>query len=356
MNAANSPRLVLHVGAPKTASTYIQRRLRANSEHLRKQGIYVPVLPAVAAMAGNAKLLPTALGQRPSLTFQRAFPQIDTHALNPTRIVAELLQDWRSDLESVVLSAENLRPIHAPPLRKLLPANVPCVVVLFVRRQDRWLDSYFNQMIKTNEIHEGISAFTTRLLDGTDERLCRPDWWAHYQAWRDAFGTCSVVLYDETASDVFGAFMAAAGLPPVPALNDVERAQVSLNLYELGYLLELKEPINYADFLRRKSASEKASRKLGVSDTRSLLNNSDLSRLRDACEESNRRLIAELGGNENRSSLKLDHKRSPDSYCALSDFYTSESYIRYRKAADAIYARRNHRDLIKSLFKRSGTG
>jgi len=356
VNAAHGPRLVLHVGAPKTASTYIQRRLRANSEHLRKHGIYVPVLPAVAAMAGNAKLLPTALGQRPSLTFQRAFPQIDTRALNPTGIIAELLQDWRPDLESVVLSAENLRPIHAPSLRRLLPTNVPCVVVLFVRRQDRWLDSYFNQMIKTNEIHEGISAFIVRLLDGTDERLCRPDWWAHYQAWRDAFGTCNVVFYDEAVSDVFGAFVAAAGLPPVPAVKEVARAQLSLNLYELAYLLELKAPINYGNFLRRKAASEKASRKLGVSDVRSVLSDSDLSRLRSACEESNRRLIAEQGDNEKRSSLRLDHMRSRDSYCALSDFYTSESYIRYRQVADAIYARRNRRDLIKSLFKRSGVG
>ena len=69
--ASVSPRIVLHIGAPKTASTYLQRRLRANAAALREHGIYVPVIPAVAAMAGNAKLLATALSQRPSLTFQR---------------------------------------------------------------------------------------------------------------------------------------------------------------------------------------------------------------------------------------------------------------------------------------------
>ena len=106
MNAANSPRLVLHVGAPKTASTYLQRRLRTDPKRLRKHGIYVPVLSQVAAMAGNAKLLATALSERPSLTFQRAFPEIDLSALNPTTLVAELLKDWRRDTESVVLSAE----------------------------------------------------------------------------------------------------------------------------------------------------------------------------------------------------------------------------------------------------------
>ncbi|HVI82564.1 MAG TPA: hypothetical protein VM717_07445 [Chthoniobacterales bacterium] len=356
MNAAKGPRIVLHVGAPKTASTYIQRRLRANSEHLREHGVYVPILPAVAEMAGNAKLLPTALGQRPSLTFQRAFPQIDTRGLNPTRIIAELLQKWRSDSESLVLSAENLRPIHAHRLRELLPSNAPCVVVLFVRRQDRWLDSYFNQMIKTNEIHENVSAFIARLLEGNDQRLCCPDWFAYYEAWRAAFGNCNIVFYDEVASDVFGAFIAAAGLPRAPGVSDVDRAQVSLNLYELAYLLDLKAPIDYADFLRCKSASEKASRQLGVRDTRSVLSDSDLSRLRNAFEESNQRLITELGRRETKSPLELDQRRNSDSYCSLPNFYKSESYTRYRKLADAIYARRNRRDLFRSLFRRLGAG
>ncbi len=350
MNIASGPRIVLHVGAPKTASTYIQRRLRINADVLRKNKIYVPVLPAVAQMAGNAKLLPVALGQRPSLTFQRAFPNIDIHALKPAQIMSELLRDWRSDSEAVVLSAENLRPSHARPIRELLSASVPCVVVLSVRRQDRWLDSYFNQMIKTHEIHEDISSFLARLVAGDDERLCRPDWLAHYQAWRDAFGNCEIVFYDEVASDVFDAFLAAAGLPAPADLIDINRAQVSLNIYELAYLLDLKAP-DYSEFLRRKSASEKASRQLGLNETRSILSNEDLSRLRNAFEESNRQLIKTLGRDENQSSLRLDANRNSDSYCSLSEFSVSDSYARFRKEADAIYARRNRRDRLKSFFK-----
>src|SRR6266568_2611385 len=215
MAAANSPRIVLHVGAPKTASTYLQRRLRADSNHLRKYGIYLPVLPVVAEMAGNAKLLATALSRRPSLTFQRAFPDIDVSALDPTRLVAELLQGWRPDSESVVLSGENFRPHHAPRLRELLPTTAPCVVVLFVRRQDRWIDSYFNQLVKTNEIQEKPSTFVARLCDSDDERRFCPDWFAHYEVWHSAFGNCKVVFYDEVASDVFAAFLDAAGLETV---------------------------------------------------------------------------------------------------------------------------------------------
>jgi hypothetical protein len=350
VSGKSGPRIVLHIGAPKTASTYIQRRLRANTVRLRENGIYVPVLPEVAEMAGNAKLLPTALGQRPSLTFQRAFPKIDIRALDPKKIVARLLQDWRSDSESVILSAENLRPTHARPVRELLPTTAPCVVILYVRRQDRWLDSYFNQMIKTNEIHENIDAFLDRLLSGNDERLCRPDWFAHYSAWREAFGNCEVVFYDEVASDVFGVFLKTAGFEPIPGLIDIDRAQVSLNLYELAYLLE-KSPKDYPDFLRRKSASEKAARQLSVRDNRSVLSESDLARLRDAIEESNRRLSSALGRSD--SALNLDQTLNPQSYCPLPELYASETYQRYRNLADAIYARRNRRDRFRSIFKRS---
>lgn len=350
--AANSPRIVVHIGAPKTASTYLQRRLRADPNRLRKHGIYVPVLPVVAEMAGNAKLLATALSRRPSLTFQRAFPKIDVSALDPTRLVAELLRDWRADSESIVLSAENFRPNHARRLRELLPKTAPCVVVLFVRRQDRWIDSYFNQMVKTNEINEDLSTFVARLCDTDGERLCRPDWSAHYEAWRDAFDNCKVVFYDEVASDVFSAFIAAAGLEPVPDLIDIDRAQVSLNVYELVYLLDLKTPIDYPEFLLRRAASEKASRRLGLHETRSLLSNADLERLRSRFEASNHRLMTALGRNNNPTLLRLDVSSASDSYCDLKEFYASESYARYRELTDAIYSRRNRRHRFRSFFKR----
>jgi hypothetical protein len=73
----NNPRIILHVGALKTASTYLQQRMRANLATLRQHRIYVPVLPVAAEMAGNAKLLTTALNGRATPMFQRAFPKID---------------------------------------------------------------------------------------------------------------------------------------------------------------------------------------------------------------------------------------------------------------------------------------
>lgn len=342
--AANvSPRIILHIGAPKTASTYLQRRLRTNADLLRTHGVYIPVIPAVATMAGNAKLLATTLSRRPSLTFQRGFPEIDVTKLDPAQIVAELLSDWRTNFESIVLSAENLRPNHARRLRELLPNPARIVVVLFVRRQDRWIDSYFNQMVKTSEVATEISAFVAKLCDTEGERLCRPDWFAHYEAWHAAFGNCRIIFYDEVADNIFGAFSKAADLPRVSGLIDVDRAQVSLNTHEVAYLLEQKQPMDFSDFLQRKNAGEKASRRLGVNKVRSFLSDSDLARLHERFDESNRRLISALGRENDLPPLQIDASSNSDSYCDLRQLRASESYAEFQKQADAIYSRRKRR-------------
>lgn len=329
------PRIVIHVGAPKTGSTYLQNRLRADPAHLRKRGIYVPVLPAVAQMAGNAKLLATILSRRPSLSFQRVFPHIDVSAIAPSSIVAELLGDWRPNAESVILSAENFRPDHALALRRLLPTCAPSVVVLFVRRQDQWVESYFNQLTKTADLSEDLSSFVARLCDTQGERFCRPDWYAHYQAWRQAFGNCNIVFYDEAKSDLFGAFLKAAGLPPVSDLVDVDRAQVSLNIHELAYLLALERPFSHNSFVRRRTASGDASRRLGLVPGCSILGPTEHAQLRRRFETSNRSLLEAIGRASEPELLRLTHATS---YRCLDDIYPSDGYARHKVLADAIFA------------------
>jgi hypothetical protein len=303
---------------------------------LRNHGIHVPVLPAVSRIAGNAKLLATALSGYPSPSFQRSFPEIDVSKLDPVRIVAELLEDWRSDQETVVLSAETFRPNHAQSLRELLPTTVTCTVILFVRRQDQWVDSYFNQLIKTNDIADDIGTFVARLCNTEEERLCRPDWALCYETWRDAFGACEVVFYDEVKSDVFAAFLSAAGLEPVPDLIDVEHAQVSLDIHQLAYLLEWTTSVSFPEFAQRRSACEEASRRLGRQETRSLLSTADRLRLRERFEASNAKLMTMLGRAADETPLRFDTVSR--AYCDLRELYASEPYARYRELANAIYA------------------
>lgn len=138
----------------------------------------------------------------------------------------------------------------------------------------------------------------------------------------------------------------AAGLPPLSDLIDVERAQVSLDTYEVAYLLDLKQPIEFSDFLARKTACEKASRRLGLQKTQSFLTDVDLARLHERFDESNRRLIVVLGRQNNPPPLQLDVRANSDSYCDLRQLRASESYARFREVADAIYLRRTRRSWL----------
>lgn len=328
-------KLVLHVGAPKTGSTYLQRRLRANAQLLREHGIYVPVLPAVAKMAGNAKLLATVLSEAPSLSFLRNFPEIDTAALDPADVLAELLADWRADREIAILSAENFRPQHAATLRRLIPSDVECTVLLFVRRQDRWIESYHNQLIKTDDLYVDLSSFVTMLCETDGERFCRPDWLAHHAAWREAFGNCNVLFYDDIRSDLFSAFMAAAGCALPPGSVDIEPVQMSLDAHQLAYLLELDRPISSPEFVRRRAATAEASRRLGA-PAYSFLSAADRARLHARFASSNRALLSELGQSAEHSPL--DMTNGGDTPWRLDDLYASDAYIAHRNLADAIYS------------------
>ena len=335
---ASPPRIILHVGAPKTGSTYLQRRLRGASEICRRHGLFVPVWPPVARMAGNAKILAMALDGQSSPIFQRSFPAVDVRSLDPEWVRDRLLEDWRPPEETLLLSAENLRPHHPPLLRELLPAEAHYTVLLFVRRQDQWVESYYNQFVKAHETHEAIGAFMQRLCAATPRRLCCPDWYAHYEAWHAAFGTCTVVIYDEVKANLCGAFFAAAGLDPIPALPEIERVQVSLGLYPLAYLLQVAPTASPAEFARRRTASIDAARQHGSAGSYSLLSPRDRAWLKKRFEPTNDRLLAALG--RRNASGVLDIPTEAPDFCDLRQLYASPAYARYRALADTLYAQK----------------
>jgi hypothetical protein len=330
-----APRIVLHVGAPKTGSTYLQRRLRNNAAALRTAGIYLPVDPPVAAMAGNAKLLATVLSGAPSRSFRRAFPDIDVATLQPAVLVDQFLSDWRPDREVLVLSAENFRPGHAATLRQLLPSDADIEVILLVRAQDRWVESYHNQLIKTADIDDDLPSFIETICNPDSDRLCCPDWDLHRRAWRDAFGRCQTLIYDEVRSHLFEAFLAAARLTPPADLPDLARQQVSLDNHQLAYLLTARRPIDYADFVRRRAASEAASRQLPAAAPSSLLTADDRRRLIERFGTSNRALAASLNRGSDVEGLRIERSHVPST--SLEEIYGSAAYAAHRLLADALY-------------------
>ncbi|MGC1496744.1 MAG: sulfotransferase [Sulfitobacter sp.] len=240
--------IVLHIGAPKTGSTYIQRMLQSAPDIIRGQGVYYPVLPQVAQMAGNAKLLASSMLGHVTPSFRRAFPDIDPMALDPADIARDLLKDWKPDLETLVLSAETFMPDHAARLHAILPQDADIKVVMFVRRQDLWFESYFNQLTKTGNIRASMDQFLDDVLRNENGRYCTPDWYAQWRQWVDVFGTCEVVFFDAVRQDLYGAFLNAAGLPILEGLPKIEAQQVSMTSHHLAYLLDIMRDRSGEDY------------------------------------------------------------------------------------------------------------
>ncbi len=327
-------RVILHVGAPKTGSTYLQKRLRANSPALRARGVYVPILPEVAAMAGNAKLLATILGGEPTPSFRRAFPDLDVARLTPERVLSDLLQDWRIGAEDVVLSAENFRPSHAAWLNTALPRGVETTVVMFMRRQDLWIESYFNQLTKTRDIAIGLDTFVQTLCRTDGERLCRPDWLAHHEAWSARFERVRMVCYDACKPMLFKSFLAAAELPPAWDVPDVPRAQVSMDTFQLAYLAGLPPDLPFPSFLKHRAACEEVAGQDGVDCRTSLLGSAALCEIATRYRASNTRLLERLGQPELEPLLQP--QTSPAASAPLQDLLATPAFRRFHEAVETL--------------------
>ncbi len=338
------PDIVLHIGAPKTGSTYLQRRVRASREALRRQGVYIPILPQTSKMAGNAKLLPIALDGRARPAFRRGFPDIDPALLSAGDVVSELTRGWRAGTETLLLSAENFRIRHIDPLKRLLPGGYAVRVVLCVRRQDAWANSYYNQLVKSGSTTEPFQVLIDRLCKSAAEPdLYSPDWLEHYSAWRHAFGECHVVAYVERGAELTAAFLEAVGLSASEALSDIPRQQSSLDIFQLAYLLD-RDHANADDHAGRRAACSKASRQRATVGKACLLTPANRQRLRDRFTASNRELAAVLGRPELADALAIACE-SPE-FCDMERLYRSQDYARYKRLADEIY--RDHHALKES--------
>ncbi len=262
--AGASPAAVIHIGGPKTGSTYLQKRLKLNRDALRKQGVCLPVNKGFDKIAGNAKLLATLMMEAPSPRFLRSFPSDATDSLTPQRALSELLQQWRQETDTLVLSAEIFQSAHAVKLRRILSSHIHPRIVLFVRNQDSWFESYYNQFMKTGDISTTPEAFLTQVLAARTEHLFYPDWLEQYQAWSQAFGNCSVVHYEAAKSDLFTAFLDTAQIRITEPLADIKKTQASLHPFQIRLLYDADRglhrwtPRQYRTLFRRDDAAVSA--------------------------------------------------------------------------------------------------
>lgn len=139
-------RLVLHPGHPKCGSSSIQFALYSNIDQLAEQGVFIPNRRFEFPADGRAYR--ERLGN--PVHYFEAISDTGTAAAFEDKLIASLAAIGSAGGQKVIISAENLgnqpgittrRPVH-----EILARHFPDTrVVFYVRRQDEWMVSSWQQ-------------------------------------------------------------------------------------------------------------------------------------------------------------------------------------------------------------------
>ena len=315
-------KIIFHVGAPKTGSTYLQKRLKANADILLENSLCYPIKPGFEKLAANAKLVTLGIDNSLARGFARNFPDFDVAKLDPQDELERLIALCPDNVETVILSSEKMRPRHAKPLSRLIKNGMACQIVLFVRRQDDWMDSYINQLIKNNNIDSIEDAFE-KALNPEENLYCSPDWLFNYKEWVKYFDDIRIIFYDDKTRSIFEQFTEIIGFESTVRFREIERANTSLSLNELAYLDSFKSTMPSSEFVKHRRASHMVAVNLPAKKERfSFLLGRHRQGLIDQFSVANQTLIGLLGAKDGLLDMGVTDKNGID----LNDVRQSKDY------------------------------
>ena len=152
--------LFLHIGMHKTASTYIQRRLRKNRGLLRKNGVLLP-----ARRQKDNKLL-KAIAQERWKPWGRWIKRADVRNCN-LLVSHEALS---CSLYQVCSDGETLRGQWLA--NHLHRCGWKLKVVGFIRDQESYLNSRYTQLVKRLSIRSDFTTYVARVMQGNTISEC----------------------------------------------------------------------------------------------------------------------------------------------------------------------------------------
>ena len=146
-------RIILHVGVPKTGTTALQSFLYFNEDNLEKHGFCYPHL------LEELKDIPFSRERiRKNGTLFCWLPS------NPTQEYWDRLCDYtrkKAEYYDVIISAEEIIHRYDIVLKRMIREFADIQVIIYIRRQDILLESYWNYLIKAGETDAEFNVFAT---------------------------------------------------------------------------------------------------------------------------------------------------------------------------------------------------
>lgn len=189
LKRAQEATLVLHMGLHKTASSYVQGLLAARRDDLLREGLLYPQTGIVdkgststREGAGSGQGLLSRKGRQEALK-------------------AQLLEELPKDVPTVLVSSEEFSRARPTPTPQNLLARFRAFgtvkVVLVLRRQDVWIESYYKQIV------DQYNNFETRSFDKylKETGFSLLDFHSRFTPWRELVGpeNFHVLSYDDLA-------------------------------------------------------------------------------------------------------------------------------------------------------------
>lgn len=209
--------LVVHIGTQKTGSSALQAYLAEHSDLLLKQGIHYL---KTGRARSHGDLAHALHGRADMALWQRVREEIQG-STSPTQII----------------SAEGLWVTDPILLKNELPAALPVRIVVYLRRQDRYLQSLWKQAVAGGR--------KTDFGAWLEERTSRGDYFSTLERWASAFGAESLIVRPYERPD--GANTVADFCRIVGAIGLPEAENVRRNFSPRRELAHLLLSLNNAD-------------------------------------------------------------------------------------------------------------
>ncbi len=188
----------LHIGLHKTGSTALQKFLRDNAELLRAKGCLYPLSgrpPRDSFMFGH-HLLPWSLSRDKNLlpVWDKLAAELDT-----------------STATRVIISSEEFEFVRRrDAIQSVLKRLPDCTVrlVCYLRRQDRLIESEYNQFVKDGGGFASIEEFAKRMQG-------RLNYLELLERWESVFGLSNIIVrvyeQEQLRGDLYADFLSAVG-------------------------------------------------------------------------------------------------------------------------------------------------
>ena len=233
--------LILHIGTHKTGTSAVQECLHRNERILAERGIYYAHRARARSLNQLAQLIASGQSSEARALLDSHLAKARAHGATTFLISAESF--FAMTMFFHKLEGEDCEDYWAAEARciellhDVLPADMPKRVVVFFRRQDKFLESVYAQTVRTRP----LSATCEQFAASVGEAL---DYARHMRLWSRVFPDCVVHSYEETANAAARFFLGT-----VLKIGDLDRfagLDLRINTSLARDLVEYKRELNKA--------------------------------------------------------------------------------------------------------------